>query len=425
MIANIKKDLKKAARQDKANTLQRFFKTGPGQYGEGDKFIGVMVPDIRRVSQKYKDLPTKEVLDLLRSPFHEERLCALLILVDQYQKGDSQKQKQIFALYLKNYQYINNWDLIDLTAPRIVGAYLMHRPKDVLYKLAKSKNLWQRRVAILATFQFIYAGQSQETIKIAKILLRDEHDLIQKAVGWMLREVGKRCDEKILLDFLDEYHKVMPRTMLRYAIERLPTKKRQHYLGKKNLLKNYLAGLILFFMFGPVSSQAMGELMVFPKDYNVDHTVKAGSIWTIPKLLLVNLGQRDVDVTLQFFRDSNRQNTLALDVDELELEMGKAQNVDLLVTTPLDMPAGYHKGQLLVSIPDDRVAKIEGSEYLVNVNFVVEKANFIQALWYRLISEYQHRDLTFYLASILFFSWFLFFVWLFYHKIKKNLKQNF
>ena len=189
-----------------------------------------MVPDIRQVSQKYRDLSSREVLDLLHSTFHEERLCALLILVDQYQKGDSKKQEQIFDLYLKNYKYINNWDLIDLTAPRIAGAYLMDKPKDILYKLARSKNLWQRRVAILATFQFIYYGQSKETIKIAKILLHDEHDLIQKAVGWMLREVGKRCDGQILLDFLNKHYKVMPRTMLRYAIERLPESKRLAYL---------------------------------------------------------------------------------------------------------------------------------------------------------------------------------------------------
>lgn len=230
MIISIKKDLKKLARADKANTLQQFFKTGPGEYGEGDKFIGVMVPDIRQVSQKYKDLVLKEVLSLLHSPFHEERLCALFILLDQYKKGDSKKQKQIFDLYLKNHKYINNWDLIDLTAPRIVGVYLFDKPKDILYKLAKSKNLWQRRVAILATFQFIYNGQSSETIKISKILLHDEHDLIQKAVGWMLREVGKRCDEKILLDFLNKHYQTMPRTMLRYAIERLPEKTRQKYL---------------------------------------------------------------------------------------------------------------------------------------------------------------------------------------------------
>jgi 3-methyladenine DNA glycosylase AlkD len=230
MLQNLKKDLKKLSSPTRAISSLRFFKTGQGQYGEGDKFIGITVPDIRQVSKQYLDLSLEDVLSLLHSPIHEERLCALLILVSQYQKGDNKKQKQIFDLYLKNYKYINNWDLIDLTAPRIVGAYLFDKPKDILYKLAKSKNLWQRRVAILATFQFIYYGQSQDTLKISKILLHDEHDLIQKAVGWMLREVGKRVDEKILLDFLKANYKIMPRTMLRYAIERLPNSKRLAYL---------------------------------------------------------------------------------------------------------------------------------------------------------------------------------------------------
>ena len=230
MLQNLKKDLKKLSSPTRAISSLRFFKTGKGQYGEGDKFIGITVPDIRKVSKQYLDLSLEDVLSLLHSPIHEERLCALLILVSQYQKGDNKKQKQIFDLYLKNYKYINNWDLIDLTAPRIVGAYLFDKPKDILYKLAKSKNLWQRRVTILATFQFIYYGQSQDTLKISKILLHDEHDLIQKAVGWMLREVGKRVDEKILLDFLKDNYKIMPRTMLRYAIERLPNSKRLAYL---------------------------------------------------------------------------------------------------------------------------------------------------------------------------------------------------
>ncbi len=230
MLKNLKDDLRKSSSRTRAISSLRFFKTGKGQYGEGDNFIGVPVPTVRKIAKQYLDLPLKEVILLLHSKIHEERLCALLILVDQYQKGDSKKQKQIFDLYLKNYKFINNWDLIDLTAPRIVGAYLFDKPKGILSKLAKSKNLWQRRVAILATFQFIYYGQSKETIKISKILLQDEHDLIQKAVGWMLREVGKRVDEKILLDFLNKYYKVMPRTMLRYAIERLPEKLRKKYL---------------------------------------------------------------------------------------------------------------------------------------------------------------------------------------------------
>jgi len=232
-IEELKKDLKKLSSRQKAQNLQRFFKTGPGQYGEGDQFIGVVVPDIRKIARQYSDLPLGQATKLLHSAIHEERLCALLILVDQYQKGDSAKQKQIFNLYLKNYKYINNWDLIDLTAPRIVGAYLADKPKDILYKLARSKNLWQKRVAILATFCYIYQGQSKETIKIAKILIHDKHDLIHKAVGWMLREMGKRCDEQILLNFLDKNYKTMPRTALRYAIERLAENKRKYYLRKK------------------------------------------------------------------------------------------------------------------------------------------------------------------------------------------------
>lgn len=226
----VSKDLKKLAKPGKVKILQRFFKTGKGQYGEGDKFIGVMVPDIRQVAKKYHDLALSQTINLLHSPIHEERLCALLIMVGQFSKGDAKKQKKIFDLYLKNYKYINNWDLVDLTAPRIVGAYLMDRPRAILYKLAKSKNLWQKRIAIIATFQFIYYGQSQDTIRISKILLQDKHDLIHKAVGWMLREVGKHCDEKILLTFLDQHCQNMPRTMLRYAIERLPEKTRKKYL---------------------------------------------------------------------------------------------------------------------------------------------------------------------------------------------------
>lgn len=422
MLQDIQKDLKKLARRDKANTLQRFFKTGPGQYGEGDEFIGVMVPDIRKVSQKYKDLVLKEVLELLHSSVHEERLCALLILVDQYKKGDAKKQKQIFDLYLKNYKYINNWDLIDLTAPRIVGAYLTDKPKDILYKLAQSKNLWQRRVAILATFQFIYEGKSSETIKIAKILLHDEHDLIQKAVGWMLREMGKRVDEKILLQFLDQHATVMPRTMLRYAIERLPEPKRQHYLKKKKIKTSLAVIFLLFGMVLPSGSQAIGELMISPRDYNVDHTVQPGEIWPIRNLLLVNVGQRDLGVALSVSADASPDNILAIDSESVTVEMGKAKNFDLLVTTPLDMKAGYYKGQLIVTTPDDFEAKIEGSESIVNINFVVAEANYIQALWYRLQSEYQYRDLTFYLALTLSILWLVFFIFTLFKIIKKKIR---
>lgn len=232
-MSKILKELKKYSSPKKAAILQRFFKTKKGEYGEGDKFIGVVVPDIRKVVKIYQDLDLAEVVLSLHSPIHEERLCAVLILVTQYKKADAKQQKKIFQLYLKNYQFINNWDLVDLSAPNIVGAYLRDKPKDILYKLAKSKNLWQKRIAMLATFDDIYHKKSDEAIKIAKILLHDEHDLIHKAVGWMLREVGKRVDEKVLLKFLDEYYRTMPRTSLRYAIERLPEAKRLAYLHGK------------------------------------------------------------------------------------------------------------------------------------------------------------------------------------------------
>ena len=226
----IQKELKKYSSSKKVEILQRFFKTNTGEYGEGDKFIGIVVPDIRKVVKQNTALSLNEIVILLHSPVHEERLCALLILVTQYKVGDIKKKKQIFQVYLKNTKYINNWDLVDLTAPNIVGAYLRDKPKDILSKLAKSKNLWQKRIAILATFDDIYHKKSEETLKIAKILLHDKHDLIHKAVGWMLREVGKRVDEKVLLKFLDEHYKTMPRTSLRYAIERLPEPKRLAYL---------------------------------------------------------------------------------------------------------------------------------------------------------------------------------------------------
>lgn len=229
-VYQLKKDLQKLASHKRAVSSLRFFKTGKGQYGAGDKFIGVSVPDIRSIAKQYIYLPLPAVAKLLHSKIHEERLCALLILVAKYKVGDKEEQKQIFNLYLKNYQYINNWDLVDLSAHHILGAYLSDQPKDILYKLAKSKHLWQKRMSIIATFYYIYQGQSQETIKIAKILLYDEHDLIQKAVGWMLREVGKRCNEQILLDFLNQYYHSMPRTCLRYAIERLPVNRRKKYL---------------------------------------------------------------------------------------------------------------------------------------------------------------------------------------------------
>ncbi|OGY26515.1 MAG: DNA alkylation repair protein [Candidatus Woykebacteria bacterium RBG_16_43_9] len=234
LIKILKADLRRVASSERAKNLARFFKTGPGQYGEGDQFIGVTVPQSRTVAKKYKDLPFEEIPTLLHSRIHEERLAALLILIEQFkvadQRNDEKTREKIYRFYLDNTEYINNWDLIDLSAEKIIGPYLEDKPKDVLKKLAKSVSLWERRIAVLSTFHFIKQGEPKHTLEIAAILLRDKHDLIHKAVGWMLREVGKTCGEKILTDFLDKHASTMPRTMLRYAIEKFPEEKRQKYL---------------------------------------------------------------------------------------------------------------------------------------------------------------------------------------------------
>jgi len=215
--------------EEKANVLQRFFKTGPGEYGEGDVFIGVRVPDLRKLVKEYQDITIKGVMQFLRSSIHEERMFALLILVGKYSKGNEAVKKRIYDLYLQNTKFINSWDLVDGSAQHIVGAFLMDKSKEPIYRLAKSKYLWERRIAILSTFYFIKHDNYSETLKISKILLTDEQDLIHKAVGWMLREIGKRhiLTEEI---FLKKYYKRMPRTMLRYAVEKFPESKRQKYL---------------------------------------------------------------------------------------------------------------------------------------------------------------------------------------------------
>jgi len=209
--------------------LQRFFKTGPGEYAEGDKFLGIKVPVLRGIARQHQDLPLKEAEKLLHSPLHEERLVSLLILIFHFNKGDEAEKEHIYKLYLRSTKYINNWDLVDVTAKFIIGAFLLDKDKDVLDKLAKSKNMWERRIAILSTFHFIEKGEFRDTMRIAKTLLNDREDLIHKAVGWMLREVGKRS-LKTEEDFLKKHYKEMPRTALRYAIERFPEKKRQAYL---------------------------------------------------------------------------------------------------------------------------------------------------------------------------------------------------
>jgi 3-methyladenine DNA glycosylase AlkD len=214
---------------EKARGLQRFFKTAPGQYGEGDIFIGLRVPEIRALAKEYAALSLAEIVRLLRSPIHEARLLALVILVRAYAQGDASLRERIYKLYLGNTRHINNWDLVDLSAEHIVGFHLKERNRAPLYTLAVSSLLWDRRISVLATFHFIRRGEFDDTLCIARLLLDDKEDLIHKAVGWMLREIGKR-DRGAEETFLKRHHKVMPRTMLRYAIEKFPEELRQRYL---------------------------------------------------------------------------------------------------------------------------------------------------------------------------------------------------
>lgn len=285
MINKLKRDLRKIADSKRAKVSQRYFKTGKGEYGEGDKFLGITVPQSRKIAIKFKDLSFSEITKLLHSEIHEERLIALLILVfkfDQTNKLENvEMNEKIFNFYLQNTKYINNWDLVDLSADKIMGGYLFSlssshslndssepggntrparkrvsrytvgsssdlgsketvkssfreesHPNFILAKLAKSKNLWERRIAALATFQFIKYGRFNESLMLAKILLHDKHDLMRKAVGWMLREIGKK-DMNVEVEFLNKYYKKMPRTMLRYAIERFPKILRTAYLQGK------------------------------------------------------------------------------------------------------------------------------------------------------------------------------------------------
>ena len=229
-LQDLKKEFSKLKDNKKAGLLQRFFKTGKGEYAEGDVFLGIVVPKQRVLVKKYWNLlDLKDIQGLLNSKVHEHRLTALLILVRQFHNYPEKREK-IFKLYLANTKNINNWDLVDLSAPNIVGSYLLDKDRSILYKLANSSHLWERRIAVLSTFMFIREKQFDDSLKIAEILLKDKHDLIHKAMGWMLREIGKR-DVKILEDFLKKHHKTMPRTMLRYAIEKFPEKTRKAYLN--------------------------------------------------------------------------------------------------------------------------------------------------------------------------------------------------
>lgn len=226
------RELRLIAHKERVPVYTSFFKTGKGEYGEGDKFIGVTVPAQRIIAKKYSALSLDEIDALLKSPIHEERLTALIILVGKYKKGDSHTQKKIYDFYCAHTGNINNWDLVDSSAQYIVGEYLVERERNILYKFTRSKNLWERRIAIIATWAFIRRGDFSDTFAIATVLLTDKHDLIHKAVGWMLREVGKR-DSVQLEGFLMKNIHVMPRTTLRYAIERFPVQKRKQYLGIK------------------------------------------------------------------------------------------------------------------------------------------------------------------------------------------------
>lgn len=231
MIDRLREELRKMADPQRAKILQGFFKTGIGEYGEGDIFLGITVPQSRKIAIKFRNLDFTSITQLLKSKIHEERLIALLILVCNFNTGDEKAQEKIFNFYLKNTKYINNWDLVDLSAPNIVGVHLLDKDRKILYELAKSENIWERRIAVLATFRFIKENLLDDSLEIAEMLLQDEHDLIHKAVGWMLREVGKR-DLKKEIKFLDRHHQKMPRTMLRYAIEKFPQKLRVLYLKK-------------------------------------------------------------------------------------------------------------------------------------------------------------------------------------------------
>lgn len=231
MINTIIQELGKLGNKDKAAVLSGFFKTGKGQYGEGDIFLGITVPETRKVAQKYCILPLKDIKKLLKSSIHEYRLAALIILTNRFKKALEDEKGKIVEFYLDNTRWINNWDLVDLSAPNILGDYLYAKDKAVIYRLAGSDNLWERRISILSTFAFIKKGSLDDTLRVSEILLNDRHDLIHKAVGWMLRELGKR-EVQALERFLERHYRKMPRTMLRYAIEKLDEERRAYYLKR-------------------------------------------------------------------------------------------------------------------------------------------------------------------------------------------------
>lgn len=227
----IQKELEAYIDPVKRESLPRFFKTGKGQYGEGDRFLGVVVPHTRLVAKRYKEEPFEVIARLLQSEWHECRLCALLMMVERFKKCDETGRKEIYQFYLSQTHRINNWDLVDLSAPYIVGEYLKDKSRDDLYRLAASSLLWDQRIAVVATATFIRNNDFIDILRLSEQLLNHEHDLMRKAIGWMLREMGKR-DKELLVQFLDCFHKQMPRTMLRYSIEKMSEEERKHYMKR-------------------------------------------------------------------------------------------------------------------------------------------------------------------------------------------------
>ncbi len=232
LLSSFIKELKDNGNPAKAHILAGFFKTGKGQYGEGDIFLGINVPLQRQIAKEYTGMTMSDIATLLKSKIHEHRAGSLFILCYQFKKADKKTKEKIFKFYLRNSKRVNNWDLVDLSAPNIVGEWLLEKNKDILYSLARSKDLWQRRIAIVSTLTFIRAKKLEDTFKLSEILMDDKHDLIHKAVGWMLREAGKR-DEIVLRKFLNKHSLKMPRTMLRYSIEKFNQIDRKYYLCRK------------------------------------------------------------------------------------------------------------------------------------------------------------------------------------------------
>ena len=229
--SSVKIELNSLADEAKARKLSRFFRTGKGQYGEGDIFLGITVPDQRKIARRHADLPLHEIEALLENSIHEYRLTALLILIEQYQNNPS-TAAEIAEFYLNKTERINNWDLVDLSCYKILGHYLENRDRSILYELAASGNLWKQRIALVSTYHFIKNGDFADTLKLCEMLIGHEHDLIHKASGWMLRETGKK-DLEVLRTFLDRFHKIMPRTMLRYSIEKLDKAEKIKYMARK------------------------------------------------------------------------------------------------------------------------------------------------------------------------------------------------